>query len=186
MFNCWTPLNQEAFCGLFFLFLTVFPQGNFCSDGTLFTCSFRIDTCGMQNQLVTEAKWHRRYLIIGDRAGYAMVVKSKEAYNHFARFLTPYIQTQGAYKGCLRFHYFIDGRTPASLAVIKQGAVTKYIFATAYKTRDHWKYAEIDVDFLDDEVMFYFEADTKVQEFGDSIVAFTDLQITDHPCHQLH
>ncbi|XP_035229834.1 uncharacterized protein LOC118201790 [Stegodyphus dumicola] len=83
-----------------------------------------------------------------------MVVKGKEANNRFARFLTPYIQTQGSYKGCLRFHYFIDGLTPASLAVIKQGAVTKYIFATAYKTRDHWKYAEIDVDFLDDEVLF--------------------------------
>lgn len=84
--------------------------------------------------------------------GYAMAVTGNEAHNHIARFLTDF-ETGNANSGCLTFKYFIDGLTPASLACIKQGFVTQYVFATARKTQDHWGQAEVDVQFHGDKVM---------------------------------
>ncbi|GBM99528.1 hypothetical protein AVEN_85295-1 [Araneus ventricosus] len=82
-----------------------------------------------------------------------MVVRGNTATNHFARLQTPHLSTNDARTGCMRFRYFISGRTPASLSVIKQGFVTQYIFANGHKTEDHWESAELDVEFLGDKVM---------------------------------
>ncbi|GIY02357.1 MAM domain-containing protein [Caerostris darwini] len=138
----------------------------------------------MFNRPDSRALWRREYLSIGGRNGPAMVVRGNDANNNFARLQTPNLVTNDAKTGCMRFQYFIKGRKPASLSVIKQGFVTKYIFANGHKTEDHWETAEVEVEFLGDKVMFYFEADTKVQEYGDSLVAFTDLTILTHSCQQ--
>nr|XP_042913186.1 uncharacterized protein LOC107448315 [Parasteatoda tepidariorum] len=155
-------------------------------DTILFSCHFVRGTCDMKNEERARAFWQNEYLHKGRRMGYAMVVRGNEAKNNFARFQTPFITTTGITQGCIKFKYFIEGRTPASIAVIKQGAVTQYLFATARRTEDKWEEAEIDVEFLGDQVMFYFEADTRTQDFGSSLVAFTDLVITSNPCTFSH
>ncbi|KAG8200328.1 hypothetical protein JTE90_028510 [Oedothorax gibbosus] len=165
--------------GLIFVFVAQ-QEIVLARNNAIFSCSFTQDACGMVNQ--ASAKWNKEFLTIGGRNGYAMVVRGNEAKNHFARLLTPDLSSQGARSACMRFLYFIDDRKPASLAVIKQGFVTKYLFGTARKTTDHWEYAEVDFEFLGDKAMFYFEADTRVQEYGNSVVAFTDLTITGGPC----
>ncbi|CAL1281030.1 unnamed protein product [Larinioides sclopetarius] len=160
--------------------------GIFTANEVLLSCSFTAGTCGMFNRPDSRAHWSREYLTIGGRYGYAMVVRGNTASNHFARLQTPHLSTNDVRSGCMRFRYFISGRTPASLSVIKQGFVTQYIFANARKTEDHWESAELDVEFLGDKVMFYFEADTRVQDYGDSVVAFTELTITTGSCQNKH
>ncbi|GFU30496.1 MAM domain-containing protein [Nephila pilipes] len=161
-------------------------EGISATSEILFKCPFLWDTCGMFNRPDSRALWRREYLSVGGRNGYAMVVRGNAANNYFARLQTPFLSTNDATMGCMRFRYFIDGRTPASLAVIKQGFVTEYIYTNARKTTDHWENAEIDFKILGDQTMFYFEADTKVQNYGDSTVAFADLRISTNSCENNH
>ncbi|GFY78670.1 MAM domain-containing protein [Trichonephila inaurata madagascariensis] len=140
----------------------------------------------MFNRLDSRAIWKREYLSVGGRNGHAVVVRGNAANNHFARLQTPNLSTNDARMGCMRFQYFINGRTSASLAVIKQGFVTEYIYTNAHKTMDHWETAEVDFKILGDKAMFYFEADTKVQDYGDSMVAIADLTISTDSCQNKH
>ncbi|XP_054711676.1 uncharacterized protein LOC129221247 [Uloborus diversus] len=155
------------------------------SDDVLFECNFSQDSCRMENQEVTEAQWQRTFLNEGGISGYALVVRGNEAQNHIARILTPNLSTLGLREGCLSFRYYLEGMKPVSLSVIKQGYVTQYVFSTAYKTEGHWKQAAVDVQFLGDYAMFYFEADTQVQDFDDSLVAISDIKITSQTCVEM-